>query len=324
MKLLITGGCGFVARHLVNHLINEFTSHSIEIILCDKINKVEWVDDFEATNIKHEHLDILNFEQVSSNVKKYQPDFVIHLAAIAYVPASDSNLELAWRVNTVGTHNLLEATNKHSPATKFIYISSGEVYGRSFNLNKALTEDEGLLPNNTYSLTKIAAESLCQLYSDKGLYVVIMRPFNHLGPGQDINFVSSSFASKIANIESKKSEQVIHVGNLDIHRDFLDVRDVVSAYCSIITKIDQVNSGEVFNICSEIPRKIKDILEFFIESSGLKIDVRIDQDKLRPSEVPSTLGSSEKLKTQTGWEKRIPWETSLTDVLNYWRHKIHI
>ncbi len=320
MKLLISGGSGFVAGHLVNQLINEFSSVLTEIILCDVVN-VPHISQHNDSLLTYEYLDILELENVGQVIKKYRPDIIIHLAAIAYVPASDSNIKLAWHVNTVGTHNLLEMTSKFSPNTKFIYISSSEVYGRSFNQKQAVTEDESLLPNNTYSLTKIAAESLCKLYSEKGLYIVILRPFNHLGPGQDINFVSSSFASKIALIEKKRITHVIDVGNIDVHRDFLDVRDVARAYCSVINNIEQIDSGEVFNVCSGVSRKIKDMLDFFIKASGLEIEVKVDEDKVRPTEIPFTLGSSEKLKLKTGWQKSISWDTSLMAVLNYWREK---
>ncbi len=158
-----------------------------------------------------------------------------------------------------------------------------------------------------------------QYFKSYGLPIIRTRGFNHTGPRRGEVFVVSNFAKQIAEIEAGRREPVIRVGNLDAIRDFTDVRDMVRAYWLALEK---GIPGEVYNIASGKGWKIRDILENLLSLTDQKIDVQTDPNRLRPSDVMILIGDASKFRKTTGWEPRIPFEQTLNDTLNYWRHRI--
>jgi GDP-4-dehydro-6-deoxy-D-mannose reductase len=150
------------------------------------------------------------------------------------------------------------------------------------------------------------------------MYIVRTRGFNHTGPRRGPVFVVSDFAKQIVDIEKGLREPVINHGNLDASRDFTDVRDTVRAY---YLSLEKGKAGEVYNICSEKAWVIKDLLDMLIGMSTAKIELREDPKRLRPSDVPRLLGDCSKFRKDTGWKPEIPFETTLKDVLEYWRER---
>jgi nucleoside-diphosphate-sugar epimerase len=201
-------------------------------------------------------------------------------------------------------------------------ISTSEVYGRSFTSGHALDESALLAPRNPYAVSKSAADLLAGQYSETGMKVIRMRPFNHVGPRQSADFVVSAFASQIAEIEKGLREPVLNVGNLEAKRDFLHVKDVVRAYIEVIKGADLIDPGEIFNVCSGTPRAIEDILRDLLAMSSLAISVQHDDSRMRPSDTPLAFGSAERLNSRLGWRPAIPWETTLLDTLEYWRSAV--
>ena len=158
-----------------------------------------------------------------------------------------------------------------------------------------------------------------QYYQSYGLKIIRTRGFNHTGPRRGEVFAESSFAKQIAEIEKGIREPVVCVGNLSAERDYTDVRDMVCAYYVAVTKC---TSGEVYNICSGKTWKIKKVLDFLIDQSKIKVTIKEDSSRMRPSDVPILLGDCSKFTQETGWKTTIPFEQTLTDLLNYWREKV--
>ncbi|MHB1664732.1 MAG: GDP-mannose 4,6-dehydratase [bacterium] len=164
-------------------------------------------------------------------------DAVIHLAAQSFVPESFKNPLETFDVNFTGTYNLFSALKEYGFHGKILYISSGDIYGLVSEDKLPITEDYPLKPRNPYAVSKVAAEALCYQWSiTEDIEIVIARPFNHIGPNQSERFAVSSFAKQIAEIELGLRKPVLNTGNIDITRDFLDVRDVAGAYKLLLEK----------------------------------------------------------------------------------------
>jgi GDP-4-dehydro-6-deoxy-D-mannose reductase len=194
---------------------------------------------------------------------------------------------------------------------RFVFISSAEVYGVQPPEAMPLLETTLANPVNPYAASKAAAEAIVLGEARSfGVDVVIARAFNHIGPGQNDRFVVPAFANQLAAI-ARGGEPIMHVGNLDARRDFLDVRDVVDAYVAIA---ERGESGEAYNVASGSAVSIREILGELIRIAHVPVEVRDDPARMRPSDVPIVYGSSEKLRARTGWEPRIPLRRSLQDV----------
>ncbi len=266
-------------------------------------------------------LDVTRTADVDAVVARFRPTVVIHLAGMSSLIQARAEHRAAWNVNLFGTLNLAEAVMRHVPDARFVQAGSSEVYGGSFNANGGtVDEDTPLAPLNPYATTKAAADLLLGEMAETGLQAVRFRPFNHTGPGQSTAFVVSSFAAQIAAIEHGEREPVMRVGNLDARRDFLDVRDVVEAYLLAATA-PSLPRGLVLNLASGEPRRIGDILDALLGLSSVPIHVERDPALMRPSDVPVTAGNAARARAQLGWRPSIPWEVTLSDVLDDHRRR---
>jgi len=182
-----------------------------------------------------------------------------------------------------------------------------------------IKETNPLRPLSPYGVSKVAQDKLSyQYHKSYGLKIVVTRSFNHTGPRRGEVFATSNFAKQIAEIEKGK-EPVMWVGNLDARRDFTDVRDVVRAYWLAVEKGE---FGEVYNICSEKARTIQEVLDLLLSMTNKNIEVKQDPSRMRPSDVEVLQGDCSKFKKQTGWKPTIPFETTMEDLLNYWRERV--
>jgi GDP-4-dehydro-6-deoxy-D-mannose reductase len=181
-------------------------------------------------------------------------------------------------------------------------------------------ETQVLRPRNPYSVSKAASELLCYQWTQThGFDIVLTRPFNHVGPGQAERFVVSDFARQIMEVKLGLRDQVMHVGSIDITRDFTDVRDVVNAYFMLL---ERGLKGEVYNVCSGREQTIRSILERLIALAGIECRLVEDQARIRPNEQQRMCGSHARLRRQTGWQPTIDMDQSLRDVLNYWEREL--
>ncbi|MGX8009139.1 NAD-dependent epimerase/dehydratase family protein [Mesorhizobium sp. ORM8.1] len=265
-RILVTGASGFVGTALLQLLEREHDR--CEVFLLGRGLK------------RRTPIDLRDQDAVDQAVSEIRPTAIIHLAAVAAPADAHDTPRRAWDVNVMGTMNLAESVMRHTPKARFIYVGSSEAYGASFHSTaEPLTENAPLRPVNVYGATKAAADLMIGQMCYSGLRAIRFRPFNHTGPGQSDTYVVSDFAHQVAEILSGKSEPVIHVGNVEAMRDFLDVRDVVRAYTIAAFQDQYAGPDCVYNIASGQPRRIRDILDALIAQSGIDIEVRTDQKK---------------------------------------------
>lgn len=310
-KVLLTGANGFVGRVLRTHLVSAgwsvigtSSSHSVPV---------------SAEDIQ---LDVTDADAFASVVMRVQPDAVVHLAAVTHVPTSFREPQLTWHTNVLGTLNLLEAVKRHAPQAFVLFVSSSEVYGEGFKAGIPLDEQSICLPMNPYAASKLAAELACEQHWRQGFPGAIARPFNHIGPGQSPDFVTASFARQIAQIEAGLQSPVMSVGNLEACRDFLDVRDVCDAYVQLLSLTDIPVQSRVFNIASGRATKIRDILDVMLQDSKMDIEIKLDPERLRPSEIPFAVGDSRHMTGTTGWQPGHVLSGTLAELLADWRARV--
>lgn len=244
--------------------------------------------------------DLLDAKAVSDEVARIEPDTVIHLAAIAFVAHGDA--DAFYQVNVIGTRHLLEAVAKHVPDVKKVLLaSSANVYGSHEGV---MTEETPPSPSNDYAVSKLSMEFMAKLWSSK-LPIVIARPFNYTGVGQAENFLIPKIVSHF-----RQRAEVIELGNIDVWRDFGDVRLVADAYLKLLEKAP---AGEVFNVCSGNLYALRDVLEICSNLTGHQIEIKVNPDFVRVNEVKRLSGDASKLKSL------LPeWEMpALTDTLEW-------
>lgn len=308
MKILVTGGAGFVGGYLVTALRQEL-GDDVAICLTSRSG------DVSSSDLPVEPLDVTDAAAVTEMVKRFGPTHIVHLAGLAAVPAASANADIAWQVHLFGTLNLANAILEHAPECTLVFIGSGQVYGSTARLGQPLTEDALLAPTNEYALTKAAADLALGSLAERGLRCVRLRPFNHTGPGQSEEFVIPSFAMQIARIEAGQQSPVIHVGNLEAERDFLDVRDVTAAYAKVIARSAQLAPGVIFNIASGAPCRIGDILDSLIRISGTEISIEQDTSRLRAVDTPRFVGDSRRARLALDWTPCFEFDETLRQIL---------
>lgn len=317
MKVLITGITGFVGSHLADYLLS---IGNIEIYGIErwrsKTENIEHIKD----KIELIECDIRDASSVNKVILRVMPEKIFHLAAQSFVLTSWHAPAETLSTNIIGELNLFEGV-RNSNINPWIHIAgSSEEYGL-VNADELPVKESNLLrPLSPYAVSKVGQDMLAyQYYQSYKLKVIITRGFNHTGPRRGEVFVCSNFAKQIAEIEKNKMEPIIYVGNLEAKRDFTDVRDMVKAYWLATEKCEP---GEVYNICSGKAWSISEIMDKLLKLSKVKVEIKQDPTRLRPSDVPMLVGDNSKFCKQTGWKPEIPFEKTLEDLLNYWRERV--
>lgn len=314
LKIFITGATGFVGRHLID-LLKSSDLQIYETCFPEKPEHCQGLNKVDLT-----YLDLRKEEDVSNVIKSIKPDWIVHLAAVSNVGYSWKNRKETMEINLMGTFFLLESARRHVPQARVLFISSCEVYGLAEPVEKAFKEEDSPKIISPYAFTKLSGELLCKFYTQiENMDIIISRSFPHTGPEQSADFVFSDWASQIAKIEKGSIETIIKVGNLDVRRDYSDVRDVVRAYTLLLEK---GKKGEIYNVCSGNAPSLKEILDILLSFSTKNIGVQVDPHKLRKTDIPLLLGDNQKIKKETGWAPEIPLKQTLEDLLYYWREKI--
>ena len=260
--------------------------------------------------------DLNDLSSIISILRDIQPDKIFHLAAQSTVMKSFDDPANTFQTNITGTLNLLEAIRKTNIDPIVQICSSSEVYGRVNEDEIPIKENVLLFPVNPYGVSKLAADRLgFQYFQSYGLRTVITRAFPHTGPRRTPVFAESSFAKQLTDIETGKNNVVL-VGNLDSVRTFLDVRDMVEAYWK---STELCVFGEAYNIGSETPITMKDLLAKLVTLSKVDASIKQDATLLRPHDTSNHIPDTSKFRKQTGWKPRITLEQTLIDLLNYWR-----
>jgi len=319
--VLVTGANGFVGRHLLNLLTSEGT-HVVAWQRASHPNELEETKNSQgrnATTTLWQSMDVLDRKAVFESIRTIRPSAIYHCAGAAHVGNSWNQPLNTLRVNTIGTHHLLEAIRLTQLDTRLLIPGSAMVYKQS---SDAINETHPIGPSNPYGLSKLAQELLgTRAAKYNGATVLITRSFNHLGPGQDPSYVASGFAEQIARIETCGTKPVIRTGNLDARRDLTDVRDTVRAYRLIM---DSGQSGCIYNVCSGRTYVIRDVLERLLLQTQAEIKIESDPERWRPQDNPLLLGDPKRLKDELGWTPSISLDHTLNDLLNYWRKRIQL
>ncbi len=299
-KLLITGQSGFVGQHVLAHL--------------EAGKAPAWQ---AIAPMPH---DLLDPDSLDAWLTDQCPDAVIHLAGQTFVPTAFRDPEGTLRTNLLGTLNLLQALKRRGFQGTFLYVSSGDVYGQVDIAQLPITETLLPRPRNPYAVSKLAAEHLCLQWSftEPEWRVLIARPFNHVGPGQAETFLIPDMAHQLVRVRKGLQTPELQVGDVDVSRDFLDVRDVVQAYFELL---DKGRSGEIYNVCSGTERNIRELILQMADLAGLEITLKQDSDRLRRAEQRRVAGSCRKLREETGWQASITVTTMLNDVLGDWEKR---
>ena len=317
MKVLITGITGMAGSHLADYLINQ---PGVEIV-----GTLRWRSKTE--NIEHLR-DRVNFIEcelkdpfsVKSLITQSKPDVIFHLAAQSFVPTSWNSPQDTLVNNILSEVNIFEAVRQTDIDPVIQIACSSEEYGLVYPNEVPITENNPIRPLSPYAVSKVSQEYLAyQYHKSYGLKTIVTRTFNHTGPRRGQVFVTSNFARQVVEIEKGLKDPVLEVGNLSAKRDFTDVRDTVRGYWLAVTN---GVPGEVYQICSGKAYSIQEVIDILISLTKVKIEVRQDPARMRPSDVPILLGSYEKFREQTGWKPEIPFEQTLRDLLDYWRERI--
>jgi GDP-4-dehydro-6-deoxy-D-mannose reductase len=311
MKVLVIGAAGFVGGHLIN-------------LLCSLPEVEAYATKLENENIESKlpadniiNLDILDRNKVDLILGKLYPDYIIHLAAQSSVSFSWKAPALTYNINVIGAINVLEAVRKANICTRLLFIGSAEEYGNVKLEELPINESANIVPGNPYAISKVSQEMAALLYKDAyKMDIVLVRAFNHIGPGQSPTFALPGFAKQIAEIEKGIQKPVILTGNLDAKRDFTDVRDIVRGYWGLLQR---GKSGEIYNIGSGRSFSIRNLLNRLIGMSSMKIEVQTDPDKLRPVDIPELRADISKIQSHIDWQPQIEMDKTLSDTLDYWR-----
>ena len=315
-KVLITGIAGFAGSHLAELLL----SKGLEVHgMRRPRTKMDHIESI-ANRLHLTDADLLDSHSLYSTISRIKPDYIFHLAAQSFVPTSWVSPSVTLEVNIVGSANLFEAVRQANIDPVIQIACSSEEYGMVHDNEVPIKETNPLRPLSPYAVSKVAMDYLgYQYHQSYGVRVVRTRGFNHTGPRRGDTFAESNFAKQIALIEKGKQEPVVHVGNVDAKRDYTDVRDMVKGYLLAVEKCDP---GDVYNICTGSTVKIADVLKLLLSYSKIKVEIKEDSDRMRPSDVPILLGDNSKFVAKTGWKPEIVFEKTMEDLLNYWRERV--
>jgi GDP-4-dehydro-6-deoxy-D-mannose reductase len=293
MRALITGGKGFVGQWLATHL----KDCGDEVVIVD----VE--------------TDVADGAALRKVVTDAGPEAIYHLAAMTHVGESWENPSEVLRVNVLGTAELLASARSLPQSPTVLVVSSAEVYGVVSPSDLPLGEDAPTNPATPYAASKLAAEAFAlQAWRGYRQPVIVVRPFNHIGPGQSPNFAVPALAKRI--VEARRSGATsLRVGTLTTRRDFTDVRDVVVAYRLLV---QQGTPGSIYNVCSGRDVAISEVADALLALAGAELELVTDPELVRPVDVPVLRGDASLLASVTGWSPSIPLATTLADVLASW------
>ncbi len=314
-RVLITGITGFAGSHLAEHVLADFPDVEVHGTYRWR-SRMENVDHLLGSIRLHE-ADLRDYSSLHRVLDTVRPDYVFHLAAQSFVPSSWTAPSETLTTNIAGQTNLFEAIRSLGLDPVVQIACSSEEYGLVLPDEVPIRETNPLRPLSPYAVSKVAQDMLAyQYFQSFGLRAVRTRGFNHTGPRRGSVFVTSNFARQIATIEAGLAPPVIRVGNLDAVRDFTDVRDMVRAYWLAVTK---GKPGEVYNVASGEGITIRALLDRLLALSATEVEIEVDPERLRPSDVEILIGDSSRFRADTGWEPRIPLDQTLRDVLDYWR-----
>lgn len=317
-KVLITGITGMAGSHLAEMFLRD--QPHFQIYGTKRYRS-------SLANIAHiqDSLQLIDCNLTDANntltvIESIRPDYIFHLAAHSFVADSWRCPQATLIDNTVMQLNIFEAM-RHAKVDAVIQVAlSSEQYGNGITGETGINESMPFQPLSPYAVSKVTQDMLAyQYYQSYGLKVIRTRAFNHDGPRRGEMFATSNFAKQIAEAEAGLRPPVVYVGNLTASRDFSDVRDIVRAYW---LSAQYGTPGEDYIIASGMSRTIREMLDYLLSQSKIKIEIKSDPSRQRPSDVQLLKGDSSKFRKLTGWQPQYSFEQTMTDLLNWWRAQI--
>lgn len=303
-RILLFGAGGFVGSHLRCQLARQFGNRA-RIVATSRAQ--------EGGGI--EPLDLTDTEAVRAVIQREQPTHAVNLAGIASPPEARAKPALAWEVHACAPERLGRILLEERPECWLFHVGSGLAYGRSAIDGRAVGESSILAPMDPYGVTKAAGDIAMGALADDGLKCVRLRPFNHTSPGQTKDFVVPAFTAQLARIRAGSQKPVLRVGDLSAIRDFLDVRDVVAAYATLIAQSDRLAPGAIFNVASGVGVSMENALRELVELSGMEVKIEPDPARQRQSDLPVIVGNAQAMRDFSGWAPRYSLTETLSDML---------
>lgn len=313
-RLLITGADGFVGRWLTREALRQGGWQVVTVIGPGGAPPSTWLTPSEARGVNHLEADFTSAADLQ-RVARLSADAVVHLAAMASGAAARKDPDGAMQLNATGSVNLITAFREAGHHLRFLFVSSGEVYGAGHD--GPIPEDAPLNPASAYAASKSAAETaLLDPGHQLAIPVIIARPFPHTGPGQSTDYVLPAFVARL-QAAGVAGEREIPVGNLDVVRDFLDVRDVVRAYLHLL---EHGRAGECYNVASGIGQHLGACFRRLAGLVGVDAQPVADPALVRPVDIPVLIGDSSRLRAATGWTPEYTFDRTLQDLVNAQAH----
>jgi len=298
---LITGIEGFVGSHLFPLLQKKGYS----------VFGTTWKKDF-ANNQNVFYLDLSNQKHIELLVKKIQPRYLALIAGFSSMRDSFEKADQCLKINYESTRHFLEAIRKYKIKTKVLIISSAMMYCPS---DQILTEDSAICNSSPYAESKIKQEELLKEFPE--IEIVASRSFNHTGPGQLDTFLLPKLAKGFAEAEMNQKNIVeFELGDIDSERDFLDVRDVCTAYRILL---EEPTNHNIYNVCSSRCFSVKDIIAILEKKTGKKAEIMVNQEFITHNERKIILGDNQRIISCTSWRPIIPFEQTVYDTYLYWK-----
>ncbi|MBI3978903.1 MAG: GDP-mannose 4,6-dehydratase [Chloroflexi bacterium] len=312
-RALVTGVSGFAGSHLAHYLLQA----GVEVVGLTRRPSHNGKPKARLTLVQ---ADLSDHERLARLLGDVRPDLVFHLAGQSFVPRSWIDPLETYVSNVFSQLQLLRGVLLAGIDPLVLVIGSQEEYGPVPPEELPVAESRPLQPVNPYGVSKVTQDLMgLQYWLSHRLRCVRVRPFNHIGPGQDESFVVSAFARQVAEAEAGLRPPVIHFGNLSARRDFTDVRDIARAYHLALLRGEP---GDVYNVGSGCSVPIQQVLDYFVANSRVTLQLEPDRERFRPTDTPATLCDSTKFRARTGWQPNIPLEQSLADTLAYWRDAV--
>lgn len=315
MRTLVTGADGFVGEHLLKLLLERGDEVSASALTLPPTRST--LSPAQMAAVEWKAADVRDHDALFRVLAAVQPQRIYHLAGFSSGALARQQAETALRVNAGGTVNLCEAVlsvREEFPEfhPRILIMGSGDAYGDAGSPGEPMREDLMLRPLTVYGLSKACQELAAHTYRRaSGVRTVVSRGFNLIGPGQQRHFVVPDFSLQVAAVARGDRPPLIRVGNLDVERDFTDVRDGVRAFTMIMELEDP---EAAYNVCSGETVSIRQILEWIQDEAGVDLRVEVDPEKVREEEAPRLLGDPQRLREHTGWRPRHPIEETVREV----------